>query len=233
MNLTGHLERIVVGTHRDAEAFGPQITPRKRLHHKTPYVLGNRLSKTGVRTEPKESSPVLLDRISLALRKAPDPLASQKFGGEIPDCFAQMRSTYRSELKDTFLATRIHSFELEGGARHPRRRAPARDRYLAIEQVRFGERLVVERAIDPAAMPCALPPLLLQPRLVRTRSRWRGRPHRGRHAQDRGRAARRAARGHADYPVDDDAAVRPGEGLGLDIVRRRCWSSAPTTRASW
>ncbi len=36
-------------------------------------------------------------------------------------------------------------------------------RYLAIEQVRFGERLRVEWALDPLAMPARLPPLLLQP----------------------------------------------------------------------
>ncbi len=35
--------------------------------------------------------------------------------------------------------------------------------YLAIEQVRFGERLVVEWAIDPQADTARLPPLLLQP----------------------------------------------------------------------
>jgi two-component system sensor histidine kinase AlgZ len=36
-------------------------------------------------------------------------------------------------------------------------------RYLAIEQVRFGERLQVEWALDPAADGAMLPPLLLQP----------------------------------------------------------------------
>jgi two-component system sensor histidine kinase AlgZ len=36
-------------------------------------------------------------------------------------------------------------------------------RYLAIEQVRFGERLQVEWALDPEADPARLPPLLLQP----------------------------------------------------------------------
>jgi two-component system sensor histidine kinase AlgZ len=36
-------------------------------------------------------------------------------------------------------------------------------RYLAIEQVRFGERLRVQWALDPQAMGAKLPPLLLQP----------------------------------------------------------------------
>lgn len=37
------------------------------------------------------------------------------------------------------------------------------DRYLAIEQVRFGARLAVEREVAPEARACLLPPLLLQP----------------------------------------------------------------------
>lgn len=36
-------------------------------------------------------------------------------------------------------------------------------RYLAIESVRFGDRIQVEWALDPAAMEAKLPPLLLQP----------------------------------------------------------------------
>ena len=37
------------------------------------------------------------------------------------------------------------------------------DRFLDIEQVRFGARLRVERRIDPSASACRVPPLLLQP----------------------------------------------------------------------
>ena len=37
------------------------------------------------------------------------------------------------------------------------------DRFLDIEQVRFGSRLQVERCIDPAAALCRVPPLILQP----------------------------------------------------------------------
>jgi two-component system, LytTR family, sensor histidine kinase AlgZ len=37
------------------------------------------------------------------------------------------------------------------------------DRFLGIEQVRFGDRLQVERHVDGAASQCRVPPLLLQP----------------------------------------------------------------------
>ena len=39
------------------------------------------------------------------------------------------------------------------------------ERFLSIEQVRFGARLQVERHIDESALECQVPPLVLQPLL--------------------------------------------------------------------
>jgi LytS/YehU family sensor histidine kinase len=97
------------------------------------------------------------------------------------------------------------------------------DRYLAIEQVRFGDRLRVARRIDPRAMNCALPPLLLQP-LVENAIKHgvAGRVEGGLLTI---LAERRGDRlvVSLENPVDADGngTAAAGEGLGLDIVRRR------------
>ena len=95
------------------------------------------------------------------------------------------------------------------------------DRYLAVEQVRFGARLVVQRAIAEDARACLLPPLLLQP-LVENAIKH------GVAERLDGGTVRLSARRRGDRleiglenPVDDDARSRGGEGLGLDIVRCR------------
>src|SRR5262245_62035630 len=95
------------------------------------------------------------------------------------------------------------------------------ERYLGIEQVRFGERLRVERAVDPDAGSCQVPPLLLQP-LVENAIK-----HGIQDCVDGG-AIRIEARREGDIlrvvvenPVDADAPVRRGEGVGLENVRRR------------
>ncbi|MEO5617838.1 MAG: histidine kinase [Candidatus Eisenbacteria bacterium] len=95
------------------------------------------------------------------------------------------------------------------------------DRYLAIEQVRFGDRLQVDRAIDPAAAGCRVPPLLLQP-LVENAVKH------GVSGRIQGGTVRIEARLDAgrlliaiENPVDEDAVSRKGEGMGLDNVRRR------------
>ncbi len=95
------------------------------------------------------------------------------------------------------------------------------ERYLGIEQVRFGERLRVERAVDPEAVRCRVPPLLLQP-LVENAIK-----HGIQDCVDGG-AIRIEARCEAgllrvvvENPVDLDAPSRRGEGVGLENVRRR------------
>mgnify|MGYP001241996891 CR=1 FL=1 len=97
------------------------------------------------------------------------------------------------------------------------------ERYLAIEAVRFGERLRVERRVDPAALGCFLPPLLLQP-LVENAVKHgvAGRIDAG---TIRLEAERREGRliVALENPVDPDAreTARPGTGTGLENVRRR------------
>ncbi len=95
------------------------------------------------------------------------------------------------------------------------------DRYLAIEQVRFGARLTVERAIEPGAENCRVPPLLLQP-LVENAVKH------GVSSRVEGGTVRIEARREAgllliaiENPVDEDAPAKKGEGLGLENVRRR------------
>ena len=95
------------------------------------------------------------------------------------------------------------------------------ERYLDIEQVRFGDRLRVERHIASEAAGCRVPPLLLQP-LVENAIKHG--------IQDcvaggvvRIDATRRdgALVLVVDNPVDPGAPKRAGEGVGLANVRRR------------
>ena len=95
------------------------------------------------------------------------------------------------------------------------------DRYLTIEQVRFGERLRLQRAVEPGTLACLLPPLLLQP-LVENAIK-----HGVADRLDGGTVRLAAERRSGqlvvtlENPVDDDAPARAGEGLGLENVRRR------------
>jgi len=95
------------------------------------------------------------------------------------------------------------------------------ERYLAIERVRFGPRLTVERASEPAVERCLVPPLLVQP-LVENAVKH------GVAGRVEGGTVRIAARRRGGYvevtvenPFDPEAPVRGGAGLGLDNVRRR------------
>ena len=95
------------------------------------------------------------------------------------------------------------------------------ERYLNIEQVRFGSRLQVERRVDPDASACLVPPLLLQPLVENAVTHGIARLIEG--GLIRLDISRR--NGHLtiviDNPCDASAtAARPG-GMGLDNVRNR------------
>ena len=95
------------------------------------------------------------------------------------------------------------------------------ERYLDIEQSRFGDRLRVERTVDPDAVVCQVPPLLLQP-LVENAIK-----HGIQDCLEGGTISIEARRDGAllrvvvENPVDVDAPSRRGEGVGLENVRRR------------
>jgi hypothetical protein len=95
------------------------------------------------------------------------------------------------------------------------------ERYLNIEQVRFGSRLQVERRIDPDASACLVPPLLLQPLVENAVTHGIARLLEGGLIRlDISRQNGRLAI-VIDNPCDAGAtAARPG-GMGLDNVRGR------------
>ena len=93
-------------------------------------------------------------------------------------------------------------------------------RYLAIEQLRFGQRLAVEWDLDPAAAAAPLPPLVLQP-LVENAVRHGIEP-----ALAGGRIVvrTRAVRGMAEVLVSNtlpEEPGRPGSGIALANVAER------------
>jgi two-component system sensor histidine kinase AlgZ len=93
-------------------------------------------------------------------------------------------------------------------------------RYLAIEQLRFGERLRLEWQIDPAVSAARLPPLVLQP-LLENAVRHGIEPAEG---GGRVRVRTRHRQGRAEITIDNtvgSAASRRGHGLALANVRER------------
>ena len=93
-------------------------------------------------------------------------------------------------------------------------------RYLAIEQIRFGQRLDVQWDIDPRSLGARVPPLVLQP-LVENAVRHGIEP-----AQQGGRLRVHAQRlrGQVVVTVSNtlgDAPGTPGQGMALQNIRER------------
>jgi signal transduction histidine kinase len=93
--------------------------------------------------------------------------------------------------------------------------------YLEIEQVRFGSRLMVATKVSAGAGEVEVPALLLQPLVENAVRHGIATLIEGGTLQiSADRAADRVAI-VVENPRDPEAKVRPGTGLGLDIVRRR------------
>jgi sensor histidine kinase YesM len=95
------------------------------------------------------------------------------------------------------------------------------DRFLSIEQVRFGARLQVERSIDEDALECRVPPLVLQPLLENAVGH-------GIAGLIDGGTIRLDVVRHGDRilitvenPRDPDGVPRKQGGVGLENVRKR------------
>jgi sensor histidine kinase YesM len=95
------------------------------------------------------------------------------------------------------------------------------EQLLAIERVRFGERLAHEVVADDEARACSVPPLLLQPLVENAVTHGIAQQLEGGllriEAERRGAELRIAI----TNPRDPEAAHRAGTGIGLQNVRRR------------
>ena len=95
------------------------------------------------------------------------------------------------------------------------------DRFLGIEQVRFGERLQVDRRVDASAAQCRVPPLVLQPLVENAVTHGiAGLIEGGVIRLDVARQQDRLSI-TIENPRDADAAVSTRTGVGLDNVRQR------------
>jgi hypothetical protein len=94
-------------------------------------------------------------------------------------------------------------------------------RYLSIEQVRFGTRLAVERAVAPEAERCLVPPLLIQPLIENAVKHGVADRIEGGTIRIEAAAQNGTLLIAVENPRDPDAPPRRGQGLGLENVRQR------------
>src|SRR5438132_5560182 len=95
------------------------------------------------------------------------------------------------------------------------------DRYFAIEHVRFGERLHLERYVEAGAERCLVPPLLLQPLVENAIKHGIGQRIEGGTVKVAATLVDGSLRLSVENDMDEDAVQRPGEGVGLQNVQRR------------
>jgi two-component system sensor histidine kinase AlgZ len=95
------------------------------------------------------------------------------------------------------------------------------ERYFVIERVRFGERLAVESSVEPGAEGCLVPPLLLQPLVENAVKHGIAERLEGGTIRIVATVKDDLLRLSVENDVDEDAKARPGEGVGLQNVKRR------------
>jgi hypothetical protein len=101
------------------------------------------------------------------------------------------------------------------------------ERYLSIEQVRFGPRLGVEKQIEPAAERCYVPPLLIQPLIENAVKHGVADRVEGGTVRIEARRKGGALEIAVENPFDPEAPARRGHGLGLENVRQRLQALDP------
>jgi hypothetical protein len=93
--------------------------------------------------------------------------------------------------------------------------------FLAIEQVRFGDRLAVEQQVSSEAAACLLPPMILQPLVENAVKHGIGNLTEGGAVRIVAARAGSQLRLAVENDIDPDQPAAPGSGIGLANVRLR------------
>lgn len=93
--------------------------------------------------------------------------------------------------------------------------------YLAIETVRFGERIKIAESVEEACRPCPVPPLLLQPIIENAVRHGIAQIVEGGTIRIEARREREGVQVAVENPRDPDRPAGKGTGVGLENVRGR------------